>query len=80
MKVATWRSVIPFLTRFEATATVTGAAREILLLHQFLVGLPVSISKQLRAAGDIMRVELLWNDACLELTYCLFCSSTTRPM
>ena len=36
---------------------VTGAAREQLLLHQFLAGLPVSISKQLWAVGDVMRVE-----------------------
>ena len=36
---------------------VTGAAREQLLLHQFLAGLPVSISKQLRAAGNATRVE-----------------------
>ena len=36
---------------------VTGAAKEQLLLHQFLAGLPVSISKQLRAAGDVTRVE-----------------------
>ena len=36
---------------------VTGTAKEQLLLHQFLAGLPVSISKQLRAAGDVARVE-----------------------
>ena len=36
---------------------VTGAAREQLLLHQFLAGLPVSISKQLWTAGDVTRVE-----------------------
>ena len=40
-----------------AMSDVTGAAREQLLLHQFLAGLPVSISKQLRAAGGVMRVE-----------------------
>ena len=40
-----------------AMPDVTGAAREQLLLHQFLAGLPVSISKQLRVAGDVTRVE-----------------------
>ena len=36
---------------------VTGAAREQLLLHQFVAGLPASVSKQLRAAGDVTRIE-----------------------
>ena len=37
---------------------ITGAAKEQLLLHQLLADLPVSISKQLRAAGDVVRVEI----------------------
>ena len=36
---------------------VTGAAREQLLLHQFVAGLPASVNKQLRAAGDVTRIE-----------------------
>ena len=36
---------------------VTGAAREQLILHQFLAGLPVAINKQLWVAGDVTRVE-----------------------
>ena len=36
---------------------VTGAAREQLLLHQFVAGLSASVSKQLHAAGDVMRIE-----------------------
>ena len=40
-----------------AMPDVTGTAKKQLLLHQFLAGLPVSISKQLRAAGDVTRVE-----------------------
>ena len=40
-----------------AMPDVTGAAREQLLLHQFVAGLPVSVSKQLRAAGDVTRIE-----------------------
>ena len=46
-----------------AMPDVTGAAREQLLLHQFLAGLPVSISKQLRAAGDVTRVETAFERA-----------------
>ena len=40
-----------------AMPNVTGAARERLLLHQFLAGLPVSIGIQLRASGNVTRVE-----------------------
>ena len=39
------------------------AAREQLLLHQFLASLPVSISKQLWAAGDVTRVEQPSNES-----------------
>ena len=36
---------------------ISGPAREQLLLYQFLAGLPLSISKQIRAVGDVSRVE-----------------------
>ena len=36
---------------------IGNAARNQLLLHQFLVGLPVKICKQLRAAGDVTSME-----------------------
>ena len=35
-----------------------------LLFHQFLAGLPVSISNQLRAVGDVMTVETALEWAC----------------
>ena len=44
---------------------VTGAAREQLLLHQFVAGLPASVSKQLGAAGDVTRIEAALERACL---------------
>ena len=36
---------------------ISGPAREQLLLHRLLAGLPLSISKQMRAAGDISRFK-----------------------
>ena len=36
---------------------IDGLAREQLLLHQFLAGLPLTISKQLRATGDVSKLE-----------------------
>ena len=36
---------------------IGNAARNQLLLHQFLAGLPVKICKQLRAAGDVTSME-----------------------
>ena len=36
---------------------ISGPAREQLLLHQLLAGLPLSISKQIRAAGDVSRLD-----------------------
>ena len=61
-EVATWRSIITFLQdlkqKFQlAMPDVTGAAREQLLLYHFVAGLPASLSKQLRAAGDVARIE-----------------------
>ena len=41
----------------KAMPDVGGAARNQLLLHQFLAGLPVQICKQLRAAGDVTSME-----------------------
>ena len=40
-----------------AMPEIDGSAREQLLLHQFLAGLPLTISKQLRATGDVNKLE-----------------------
>ena len=40
-----------------AMPDISGPAREQLLLHQLLACLPLSISKQIRAAGDISRLD-----------------------
>ena len=40
-----------------AMPDIGNAARNQLLLHQFLAGLPVKICKQLRAAGDVTSME-----------------------
>ena len=40
-----------------AMPNIDGEARNQLLLHQFLAGLPVSVSRQLRATADITTVE-----------------------
>ena len=42
-----------------AKPDVTGAVREQLLFHQFVTDLPASVSKQLRAAGDVARIEIV---------------------
>ena len=49
----------------QAMPDVGGAARDQLLLHQFLVGLPVQICKQLRAARDVRSMETALEQACL---------------
>ena len=36
---------------------ISSATRNQLLFHRFLAGLPVQISKQLRAAGDVTSME-----------------------
>ena len=41
----------------QAMPDVGGAARDQLLLHQFLAGLPVQICKQLWEAGDVTSME-----------------------
>jgi len=51
-----------------AMPDLAAPAREQLLLHQFLAGLPASISKQLRAAGDVTRVETALERARLLMT------------
>ena len=40
-----------------AMPDITSAARNQLLLHQFLAGLPVQICKQLQAAGDVTSMK-----------------------
>jgi len=42
---------------FHAMPDIDRPARDQLLLHQFLAGLPVSVSKQLRATGDVNKVD-----------------------
>ena len=42
-----------------AMPDISSAARNQLLLHQFLAGLPVQICKQLRAAGDVTSMEIV---------------------
>ena len=41
----------------QAMPGMDATARKQLLLHQFLCGLPVSVSKQIRAAGDVKDIE-----------------------
>ena len=48
----------------QAMPDVGGTARDQLLLHQFLAGLPVQICKQLRAAGDVTSMETALERAC----------------
>ena len=48
-----------------AMPDISAPAREQLLLHQLLAGLPLSISKQIRAAGDVSRLETAVERACL---------------
>ena len=42
---------------------VGGAARDQILLHHFLAGLPVQICKQLWAAGDVRSMEIALEQA-----------------
>ena len=43
----------------------TGTIRMQLLLHQFVAGFPTSVSKQLRTAGNVSRIETPLEQACL---------------
>ena len=42
---------------FHAMRNIDGTSRNQLLLHQFLAGLPVSVSKQLRPTADITTID-----------------------
>ena len=50
---------------FHAMPDIDRPARDQLLLHQFLAGLPVSVSKQPQARGDVNKVDTALEQACL---------------
>jgi len=50
---------------FHTMPDIDGPARDQLFLHQFLAGLPVSVSKQLQARGDVNKVDTALEQACL---------------
>lgn len=66
--MATWRSIINILQDLKqklqhAKPDIAGPTKQQLSLHQFLADLPVSITKQLWAAGDVTRVDTAMEQA-----------------